>query len=107
MPRVGVGRAAVSDFPRNQENLDLHEAHKLPQYRGALLSDRGHCKNPRTQRDRGCRACGICLGIGNRGLVPARLPMRDAAWHGVQYLLNVYSGPQLQPPTQNQNNAWG
>ena len=93
MPRVGVGRAAVSDFPRNQEKLDSHKAHKLPQYRGALLSDRGHCKNPRTQRDRGCRACGICLGIGNRGLVPARLPMRDATLHGVAQLLDFCSGP--------------
>ena len=56
-------------------------------------------------RPGGCRACGICLGIGNRGLVPARLPMRDAAGHGVQHFINVYSGPQLQPPIRNQNNA--
>ena len=31
MPQVRVGRAAVSAFPRNKENLDLWSTHKLPE----------------------------------------------------------------------------
>ena len=46
MPRVGVGRAAMSGFPRNQENLDLCNVHKLPQQRGGYLSGGLHRKNP-------------------------------------------------------------
>ena len=46
IPRVGLGRAAVLAFYRNWENLDLGNVHKLPQQRGAYLSDGGHQNNP-------------------------------------------------------------
>ena len=43
---VSAGRAAMSGFPRNQENLDLCNVHKLPQQRDGYLSGGLHRKNP-------------------------------------------------------------
>ena len=46
IPRVGLGRAAVSVFYRNRENLELWNVHRLPQRRGQHLSGGLHCQNP-------------------------------------------------------------
>ena len=53
MSRVGLGRAAMSAFPRNEENLDLHHAHKLPKQRGRYLSGGLHCKKPELKQPGG------------------------------------------------------
>ena len=104
---VEVGEVAcmVSDFPRNQENLDTHNVHKCaPQQRGALLSDRGDCNIPRTKRTRGL----LCLwdtARDRKSGFSAQLPshaQRGMAWRSAPSKFLQWPSTTTPYPESNQ-----